>query len=1574
MRNNKIKTISLGIIFFICFSNIVNFTPIENFNEVLQISAGEISIVTPENKTYTTSMSGYYPASFGFENDADGSSPEGWDNPTGTGSYLRVVSERFGRKKVIEAYDAGPGTGWWASYYFNKTEGTIEFWWAISSVAPSQAQSVFILNSTGDPLFGVQVISGQIQVLTGGTWLDISGLTITVNTWDHVRLDFRSNSGSSYQGINQNEYRIYYNSIDKGTYSFQNIGDPNNTRLYSGLTPSNVYGYLDAFGFSWDPNYNVGDNLNEGLLLSFENSTQLDWIGYSLDDQANKTIKGNTTFPIPTTGLHSIQVFGSDPIFTMYQSQKVFFTVDYHPINIITPENKTYTGPMDEYYLETYDFENEIDGTSNESIEFIDLNSNGPKSSFEILSNFNDHDKVLKCVDGPGASALNGTHYFNENTSKGIIEFWYAIDNVGITNGMAVRFYSDAGHAWYFSCYQGYFRSNGWVGMGAAIANNWYHIKMVYDCSLDTVDYYIDGVYKRTASFVSSSQVEFMRIDSDSGDSSFTGYIDAFSQSWDENGYYPATYGFENDGVDADPSDFTVWEGGGAVLVRDPYRGHKNVVQIYDTSASDYAGIHNIFDSSQATGTIEAYVSFTHTNKHHEFSIRDGSWSNSIAFSFIDGYLYYYTGGGWVNTGSSFIAYKWYHVKIEFDCSDAWYLWIDGIRIDRGNGFEFNGNPTAMDRAYLVTHNSDANYNYFIDALGYSWDENYNIGDNLHEGLLISYETSKIFNWIGYSLDGKANITIGGNITIPMPRNGLHTLQLFGNDSLGVIHSSGNRYFTMDYAPLNILTPENITYSEPMLGYYPGTYGFEDDFNDAIPKDWINSSGVGYTVKVIDEFNEHKKVVELDDSKSSNFPSLINIFKTPRTVGTIELWVSTTDITKSTYISFKDNSDNTAFYFEIYDEKLKFWYQEIGTSYDTSIVGSNNKWFHLKVEFDCTGDGSVSSWLNGESLVSTVYFQDPLSAMGRIQINTDQTHSAYTSYVDCVGYSWDPNYNVGDNIDEGILLSCENYSGLDWIAYSLSDQIKNPIPGDKVLPIPEDDNHSIQVFGIDLLDNHYESEIEYFSIDIAPFIKWQGLEDFQTVILPPTDSYSDIHAIFDFEYLPRKLHDVKLILDGTDLGTVWENSSVVLSPYTDYTNGYITAVLNGYDNDTVLVASDMLNLKFVKVLNETKTILASNTEVLGAQLYLILHDPHGDNSYSSFSEETTLSFGVGSEITTAIGVSVEIGAEFSLFGAEIGASLNLETKSTVGSGFDFRFEVKDTTSLTSSQVNDNADYIGPGYGDRYWGEAWIYKWVLNATLRSYSNGTTSSWEDPTLYYGILRDVEAFLSDEHAPLEWKNQNAVYNDTLPVRWIKMFQESGGSPYTFEHEVTTTTKRKTSFQIDLGASFGSNFGVGETEVTLEMSVQNYVETSQEIKHKVAYNIEDDDPTDYLVQGIGIDERFGTYIFNTSSFFCETSNPLEHGTYDYLPPIINFPSINLDANNDGTGPTPSDLPIVTVDILDEGGVAQVIVWYSTDGGLNWFSVYLPELVTNPGTWENALPSQPVGTTVLWYIQAFDI
>ena len=55
-------------------------------------NAGEITIITPENKTYTESDSGYYPGTYGFENDENDALPEEWEDLSDTYTNLKVIS------------------------------------------------------------------------------------------------------------------------------------------------------------------------------------------------------------------------------------------------------------------------------------------------------------------------------------------------------------------------------------------------------------------------------------------------------------------------------------------------------------------------------------------------------------------------------------------------------------------------------------------------------------------------------------------------------------------------------------------------------------------------------------------------------------------------------------------------------------------------------------------------------------------------------------------------------------------------------------------------------------------------------------------------------------------------------------------------------------------------------------------------------------------------------------------------------------------------------------------------------------------------------------------------------------------------------------------------------------------------------------------------------------------------------------------------------------------------------------------------------------------------------------------
>jgi hypothetical protein len=78
--------------------------------------------------------------------------------------------------------------------------------------------------------------------------------------------------------------------------------------------------------------------------LTFFVNESTSWIGYSLDNEANVTIAGNTTLTSLSDGCHNVVVCANDTFGNMGNSGKIHFTVDTTPphITIISPENKTY--------------------------------------------------------------------------------------------------------------------------------------------------------------------------------------------------------------------------------------------------------------------------------------------------------------------------------------------------------------------------------------------------------------------------------------------------------------------------------------------------------------------------------------------------------------------------------------------------------------------------------------------------------------------------------------------------------------------------------------------------------------------------------------------------------------------------------------------------------------------------------------------------------------------------------------------------------------------------------------------------------------------------------------------------------------------------------------------------------------------------------------------------------------------------------------------------------------------------------------------------------------------------------
>ncbi|MHA1671117.1 MAG: Loki-CTERM sorting domain-containing protein [Promethearchaeota archaeon] len=303
-------------------------------------SAGEITIITPENKTYTTSDSGYYPATYGFENDKAGDNPEYFTTDE-AGGEINIVDEVDGHKNVMGLFDEAGGV--WPICYNTfdtpQTYGTYEYWVRTTDASNFQGLRLYygaIIDT--NVMVDFVIRAEKFQYYYNSAWHDVTDCVD--NQWYHIEIAFECTTGG-YRGLNQYKFKVWIDGIDYGECGYW-YNRPNGGSIqFMGGSNLAKNLYVDAIGFSWDPHYTIGDNLNEGLLLSYENLTTLDYQGYSLDGQANRTMFGNTTIPMPSDGSYNIRVYGNNTGGTMYESNLRYFTVYTAPpeitINSPTP-------------------------------------------------------------------------------------------------------------------------------------------------------------------------------------------------------------------------------------------------------------------------------------------------------------------------------------------------------------------------------------------------------------------------------------------------------------------------------------------------------------------------------------------------------------------------------------------------------------------------------------------------------------------------------------------------------------------------------------------------------------------------------------------------------------------------------------------------------------------------------------------------------------------------------------------------------------------------------------------------------------------------------------------------------------------------------------------------------------------------------------------------------------------------------------------------------------------------------------------------------------------------------------
>ena len=78
----------------------------------------------------------------------------------------------------------------------------------------------------------------------------------------------------------------------------------------------------------------------------------------------------------------------------------------------------------------------------------------------------------------------------------------------------------------------------------------------------------------------------------------------------------------------------------------------------------------------------------------------------------------------------------------------------------------------------------------------------------------LAFTVNRGTQWMGYSLDNKANVTLQGQTKLSALSQGPHNVTIYANDSLGNMGSSNTAFFSVDTLPPNIevMLPQNKTY------------------------------------------------------------------------------------------------------------------------------------------------------------------------------------------------------------------------------------------------------------------------------------------------------------------------------------------------------------------------------------------------------------------------------------------------------------------------------------------------------------------------------------------------------------------------------------------------------------------------------------------------------------------------------------------------------------------------------------------------------------------------------------------
>ncbi|MFX1297977.1 MAG: LamG-like jellyroll fold domain-containing protein [Promethearchaeota archaeon] len=230
--------------------------------------------------------------------------------------------------------------------------------------------------------------------------------------------------------------------------------------------------------------------------------------------------------------------------------------------------------------------------------------------------------------------------------------------------------------------------------------------------------------------------------------------------------------------------------------------------------------------------------------------------------------------------------------------------------------------------------------------------------------------------------------------------------------------------------------------AEELVVQYPGTFSFLDDTLE----EWDIVKSEGSIVQVMERKRNHTKVLLVQGTPSA---TISNRFE-ERSSGSIELWVEFANLHPTewaNHIRLIHRDKLSQGYLYSLNNNL-YWYTKNASNQNVVQLVATNityTWIHLKMTWN---GNKVYIFVNGVHKLTTTFFPGCNKVDGLLIASGHNQEI----WIDAVGYSWDPNYKIGDNlVEQEIVVSRQDIrneilSSIDRIEPGVSNLL-NAIKG-----------------------------------------------------------------------------------------------------------------------------------------------------------------------------------------------------------------------------------------------------------------------------------------------------------------------------------------------------------------------------------------------------------------------------------------------------------------------------------------------------------------------------------------------